>query len=73
MDKGIHYLRELGVRELAYYDPDDEQLPTDPDKVQCTRAMWRKFVQSSPSSYANSLAYEDWRGEDAPTVNEVAV
>jgi len=36
MEKGIQYLRELAVRELAYYDPDNEQLPTDPDEVQCT-------------------------------------
>jgi len=73
MEKGIQYLRELAVRELVYYDTDNEQLPTDPDEVQCTRSMWRKIVRSAPSSYANSLAVADWRGEEAPTVDEVAV
>ncbi|GAB0208964.1 hypothetical protein GRJ2_003362100 [Grus japonensis] len=34
--------------------------------------MWRKFVWSTPSSYANSLAVMDWKGEEAPTVDEVA-
>jgi len=65
MERGIQYLRELSVQ-------DDKQLPADPDEVQCTRSMWRKFVWSAPSSYANSLAVADWRGE-APTVDEVAV
>ncbi|GAB0195079.1 ubiquitin carboxyl-terminal hydrolase 4 [Grus japonensis] len=72
MERGIQYLRELAVREMVYYDPDNAQLPTDPDEVQCTRPMWRKFVRSAPSSYANSLAVIDWKSEEAPTVDEVA-
>ncbi|GAB0189107.1 hypothetical protein GRJ2_001376000 [Grus japonensis] len=36
MKRGIQYLRELAVREMVYYDPDNAQLPTDPDEVQCT-------------------------------------
>jgi len=36
MERGIQYLRELAVRELVYYEPADDQLPTDPDEVQCT-------------------------------------
>jgi len=73
MERGIQYLRELAVRELVYYDPADEQLPTDPDEVQCSQSMWRKFVRSAPSSYANSLAVVNWKGKEAPTVDEVAV
>ena len=73
MERGIQYLRELAVRELVYHEPDDEQVPTDPDEVQCTPSMWRKFVWSTPSSYANSLAVVDWKGEEAPVVDEVAV
>ncbi|GAB0208391.1 hypothetical protein GRJ2_003304800 [Grus japonensis] len=57
---------------MVYYDPDNVQLPTDPDEVQCTRPMWRKFVRSAPSSYANSLAVIDRKSEEAPTVDEVA-
>ncbi|GAB0205183.1 hypothetical protein GRJ2_002983900 [Grus japonensis] len=72
MERGIQYLRELAVWEMVYYDPDNAQLPTDPDEVQCTRPMWRKFVRSAPSSYANSLAVIDWKSEEAPTVDEVA-
>ncbi|GAB0176012.1 hypothetical protein GRJ2_000066400 [Grus japonensis] len=72
MERGIQYLRELAVREMVYYDPDNAQLPTDPNEVQCTRPMWRKLVQSAPSSYANSLAVIDWKSEEAPTVDEVA-
>jgi len=30
-------------------------------------------VWSTPSSYANSLAVADWKGKEAPTVEEVAV
>jgi len=73
MERGIQYLRELIVWELVDYETDDEQLPTDPAKVQCTQPMWRKFEQSAQSSYANSLAVADWKGEEAPTVAEVAV
>ncbi|GAB0206560.1 hypothetical protein GRJ2_003121600 [Grus japonensis] len=72
MERGIQYLRELAMWEMVYYDPDNAQLPTDPDEVQCTRPMWRKFVRSAPSSYANSLAVIDWKSEEAPTVDEVA-
>ncbi|GAB0210206.1 hypothetical protein GRJ2_003486400 [Grus japonensis] len=57
---------------MVYYDPDNVQLLTDPDEVQCTRPMWWKFVRSAPSSYANSLAVIDWKSEEAPTVDEVA-
>jgi len=73
MERGIQYLRELAVRELVYCDTDDEQVPTDPDELQCSQSMWRKFVRSAPSSHANSLAVVNWKGKDAPTVDEVAV
>jgi len=73
MERGIQYLRELAVWELVYCDTDDEQVPTDPDELQCSQSMWRKFVWSAPSSHANSLAIIDWKGKEAPTVDEVAV
>jgi len=73
MERGVQYLRELAMRELIYYDPDNVQFPTHPEEIQCTRPMWRKFVQSASSSYANSLAVIDWKGEEAPIVDEVAV
>ncbi|GAB0202683.1 hypothetical protein GRJ2_002733900 [Grus japonensis] len=44
----------------------------DHDEVQCTRPMWQNFIRSAPSSYANSLAVMDWKGKEAPTVDEVA-
>ena len=73
MKKGIQYLRELAVREMVYYDPDNAQLPTDPDEVYCTRPpMWQKSTRSAPSSYANSLAVTDWKDEEGPTVDELA-
>ena len=72
MEKGIQYLRELAVLEAIHHDPDNQQLPKDPDEVQCTRPMWRKFVRSAPSSYANALAVMSWKDEEAPTVEEVA-
>ncbi|GAB0203789.1 hypothetical protein GRJ2_002844500 [Grus japonensis] len=72
MERGIQYLRELAVWEMVYYDPDNAQLPTEADKVQCTRPMWQMFVRSTPMLYANSLAVMDWKSEEAPTVDEVA-
>jgi len=73
MERGVQYLRELAVWEMVCYEADDEQVPTDPDEVQCTASMWRDFVRSAPPSYANSLAVVNWKGEEAPTVDEVAV
>jgi len=35
--------------------------------------MWKKSVWSAPSSYANSLAVIDWKDEEAPAVDKVAV
>ncbi|GAB0196181.1 hypothetical protein GRJ2_002083400 [Grus japonensis] len=72
MERGIQYLRELAMWEMAYYDTNNVQLPTDPDEVKCTQLMWQKFVWSAPSSYTNSLAVRDWKSQKAPTVDEVA-
>ncbi|GAB0208015.1 hypothetical protein GRJ2_003267200 [Grus japonensis] len=72
MEGGIQYLRELAVWEMVYYDPDNVQLPTDPDEVQCTQPMWQRFVQSAPPVYAKSLAVLAWKDEEAPTAKEVA-
>ena len=72
MERGIQYLRELAMWEMVYYDPDDGQLPTDPDEVHCTRPMWQKFVRSAPLSYANALAVTDWKDEEGQTVDELA-
>ncbi|KAK4817334.1 hypothetical protein QYF61_010237 [Mycteria americana] len=72
MEKGIQYLRELAVLEVIYGDLDNEQLPKDPDEVQCTRPMWRKLVRNAPPSCANSLAILNWKDGEGPTVHEVA-
>ncbi|KAK4811035.1 hypothetical protein QYF61_015739 [Mycteria americana] len=44
MEKGIQYLRELAVLEVIYGDLDHEQLPKDPDEVQCRRPTCHKLV-----------------------------
>ncbi|KAK4815958.1 hypothetical protein QYF61_010452 [Mycteria americana] len=72
MERGIQYRRELAMLEVIYGDLDDEQLPRDPDEVQCTRPMWRKLVRSAPSSCANSLAILTWKDRECPTVDEAA-
>ncbi|KAM6104279.1 uncharacterized protein LJ206_019086 isoform 2-T2 [Theristicus caerulescens] len=72
MERGIQYLRELAVLEVIHNDLNNEHLSKDPDEVQCTRLMWRKFVRSAPSSYANSLAIMTWKDEEGPTVDELA-
>jgi len=73
MERSIQYLRELAVQELVYCDTDDEQVPTDPEELQCSQSMWRKFLRSAPSSYTNSLAIVDGKGKEAPTVDKVDV
>ncbi|GAB0210094.1 hypothetical protein GRJ2_003475200 [Grus japonensis] len=36
MEQGIQYLTKLALWEMVCYDPDNTQLPADPDEVQCT-------------------------------------
>ncbi|GAB0204041.1 hypothetical protein GRJ2_002869700 [Grus japonensis] len=72
MERCIQYLRELAMQKMIYYDPDNAQLPTDTDEVQCTPPMWRKLEGSTPSSYARSLAVMDWEDEEGPTVDKSA-
>ncbi|KAM9591473.1 uncharacterized protein ACIBXB_006269 [Morphnus guianensis] len=73
MERGIQYLRELAVLEVIYNDPENAQSPTDPDEVQCTQPMWRKFLRSAPPTYANSLAVMSWKEGNGQTVDELAV
>ncbi|KAM9591469.1 uncharacterized protein ACIBXB_006265 [Morphnus guianensis] len=73
MERGIQYLRELAVLEVIYNDPETAQSPTDPDEVQCTQPMWRKFLRSAPPTYANSLAVMSWKEGYGQTVDELAV
>ncbi len=72
IERGIQYLRELAVLEAFYSDLDSEESPQDPDEVRCTRLMWRKFLRSVPSSYANSLAIMLWKEGEGPTIDELA-
>ena len=69
MERGIQYLRELAMLEVIYNDPGNEQLPTDPDEVQCTQPMWQKFLRSVPPLYANSLAVMSWKDGEGQTVD----
>ncbi|GAB0206793.1 hypothetical protein GRJ2_003144900 [Grus japonensis] len=71
MERGIQYMRELAMWEMVYYDLDNVQLSKNPDEVQYTRLMWRRFVQSTPPAYAKSLAVLAWKDEEVATVNEV--
>ena len=71
-DEGIQYLRELAVLEVIYSDLDDDEVSKDPEDVLCTRAMWRKVIQSAPASYSNSLAAMYYPDMDTPTVEKVS-
>ena len=71
VERGIQYLRELAMLEVIYDDLNNEQLSRDPDEVKCTRPMWRKFVQSAPSSYANSLTIMTWKDGEGQTVDDL--
>ena len=71
-DEGIQYLRELAVLEVIYSDLDDDEVSKDPEDVLCTRAMWRKVIQSAPASYSNSLATMYCPDMDTPTVEKVS-
>ena len=61
MERATQYLKELAMLEVIYNDLGNEQLPTDPDEVQCTQPMWWKFLRSAPPTYANSLAVMSWK------------
>ncbi|GAB0208965.1 hypothetical protein GRJ2_003362200 [Grus japonensis] len=67
-DEGIQYLRELAVLEVIYSDPEDDEVSKDLEDVLCTRAVWRKRIQSAPVS--NSLAAMYCLDMDTPTVEK---
>ncbi|KAK4824604.1 hypothetical protein QYF61_016873 [Mycteria americana] len=58
--------------EVIYDHLNNEQLSKDPDEVRCTRPMWRKFVRSTPASYANSLVVMTWKDGEGQRVDELA-
>ncbi|KAK4815719.1 hypothetical protein QYF61_006757 [Mycteria americana] len=70
MERGVRYLRKLAVLGVIYGDLDNEQLPKEPDEVQCTQSTWLKLVRNAPSSCANSLAILTWKDGEGPTVDE---
>uniref|UniRef100_A0A663EIB6 Uncharacterized protein n=1 Tax=Aquila chrysaetos chrysaetos TaxID=223781 RepID=A0A663EIB6_AQUCH len=61
-EEGVQCLRELAVLEVIY----------NPEYVLCTRAMWRKVIQSGPASYSNSLAAMYCLDMDIPSVERVS-
>ena len=69
MHKGLQHLRELAVLEMVYSDLDNAQTPKDPEDIQCTTSIWRKFVRSAPSSHASTLALVNWEEGMGPTVD----
>ena len=70
MERGIQFLRELAVREIIYFGPNSQE-GTDPDRINCTRPLWRRFVQSAPPAYAKSLAGMVWSAGGVQEINEV--
>ena len=72
MDQGLQQLRELAVLEMIYSDLNNAQTPTDPDEVQCTTSMWRKFVRAAPLTHASTLAVMGWDEGMGPTVDTVS-
>lgn len=48
MEGGIQYLRELAMLNVIYSNLDDNRAYKDLDEVQCTWAMWQKFVWTTP-------------------------
>jgi len=73
MDKGLQHLRELAVREMMYSDSDNAQTHQDPDEVQCTTSMWRKFVRSAPPAHASTLAVINWDEGMGPRMYDLSV
>lgn len=53
-------------------DQNNEWLSQGLNDVKCLWAMWRKFVWSVPSLYANTLAVIAWKDDKIPTVDAVA-
>lgn len=58
--------------EMVYSDLDNDQTCKDPNEVQHTRSMWRKFVWTAQASHASALAAMNWRDGMGPTVDVVS-
>ncbi|PKU30111.1 ubiquitin carboxyl-terminal hydrolase 4 [Limosa lapponica baueri] len=71
IERGVKNLREIAVREIIFSDLDDLQTSLDPDALQITGPIWRKWVLSAPAAYANVLALFCWRDDEALTVGDM--
>ena len=74
MEKGIHYLREHTLVEMLHsptFIPDEPDQEHDPERVRCTRNMWRIFTKTTPKKYASTFAARYGRGERRPLINEL--
>ncbi|PKU29135.1 ubiquitin carboxyl-terminal hydrolase 4 [Limosa lapponica baueri] len=71
IERGVKNLREIAVREMIFSNLDDLQTSLDPDAVQITGPIWRKWVLSAPAAYANVLALFCWRDNEALTVGDM--
>ncbi|XP_048786349.1 uncharacterized protein LOC125686424 [Lagopus muta] len=58
VEKGIQYLREIGVVEMLYdpdFVPNHPQQNRDPERVRTTPEIWQKIVTTAPDKYAATL------------------
>ncbi|XP_052549334.1 uncharacterized protein LOC128085658 [Tympanuchus pallidicinctus] len=58
VEKGIQYLREIGVVEMLYdpdFVPNDPHQNRDPERVRTTPEIWQKIVTTAPDKYASTL------------------
>ncbi|XP_048786387.1 uncharacterized protein LOC125686447 [Lagopus muta] len=58
VEKGIQYLREIGVVEMLYdpnFVPNQPHQNRDPERVRTTPEIWQKIVTTAPDKYAATL------------------
>ncbi|XP_052520751.1 uncharacterized protein LOC128071766 [Tympanuchus pallidicinctus] len=58
VEKGIQYLREIGMVEMLYdpdFVPNHPCQDHDPEKVRTTPEIWQKIVTAAPDKYAATL------------------
>ena len=58
VEKGIQYLREIGVVEMLYdpnFVPNHPHQDNYPEKVRTTPEVWQKLVTTAPDKYAATL------------------
>ncbi|NXS87599.1 DZIP3 ligase, partial [Erpornis zantholeuca] len=59
--EGVHYLTELTMMDILYWNSRNAGYLDNPDKAYCTARIWEAFTKSAPPFFAKALSLIAWK------------